>query len=144
MNSKPKLIDLDFFKKVSSNINKELPPSVSSKIGGYVKDSFVGFIKNYSDLIIVILILGTILYFRYKYINKEKEKINKIKPTILEVDYHRTNNYVDGKIVDVNDNIETSRKVDDDILNSIKDKISNFESELQPIDMTNLSSYQSF
>ena len=144
MNSKPKLIDLDFLKKVSNNINKEAKPSVSSKVGGYIKNSFVSFFKNYSDLIIVILILGIILYFRYKYINKEKEKINKIKPTILEVDYHRTNNYVDGKIIDTNDNIETSQNVDDDILNSIKDKITNFENELQPIDMANLSNYQSY
>lgn len=144
MNSKPKLIDLEFLKKISNNINREATPTVSSKVGGYIKDSFINFIKNYSDLIIVIIILGVILYFRYKYINKEKEKINKIKPTILEVDYHRSNNYVDGKIIDTNDNIETSQKVDDDILNSIKDKITNFENELQPIDMTNLSSYQAF
>lgn len=144
MNSKPKLIDLEFLKKISNNINREAKPTVSSKVGGYIKDSFINFIKNYSDLIIVIIILGVILYFRYKYINKEKEKINKIKPTILEVDYHRSNNYVDGKIIDTNDNIETSQKVDDDILNSIKDKITNFENELQPIDMTNLSSYQAF
>lgn len=143
MNSKPKLIDLDFLKKVSNNINKEVKPSLTSKVGGYVKDSFVNFLKNYSDLIIVILILGAILYCRYKFMIKEKEKVNKSKQKVLEVDYHRTNNYVDGKIVDSNDEIKSSMNIEDDILNSIKDKITDFENELQPIDMTNLSNYQS-
>lgn len=142
MNSKPKLIDLDFLKKVSGKINKEDKIKITSQVGEYVKDSFVSFLKKYSDLIIVILILGIILYFRYKFIIKEKEKSNKLKHTVLEVDYHRTNNYVDGKIIDSKDDIQTSQNIDDDILNTIKNKITNFENELQPIDMTNLSSYQ--
>ena len=144
MNIKPKLIDIEFLESLNKNaqINKNI--TKSSKIGGYLSNLCINFIKNYSDFIIVILFLGIILYFRYKYINKEKEKKNNKKPAILEIDYHRTNNYVDGKIVDTNDKVETSQNIDDNILNSIKDKISYFESELQPTNITNLSSYKSF
>lgn len=141
MNSKPKLIDLEFLKKISGSVNKEKDPSISSKVGGYIKDSFVHFFTNYSDLIIVIMILSTILYFRYKFIMNEK--IKKKKPDVLEVNYHRTNDYIDGSLVNTKDNMDTSRDIDNDIMRVVKDKIIDFENDLQPADMAELNGYHS-
>ena len=77
MNSKPRLIDLDFLKKVSkSNVQIE-EPNISSKVTSYVTQSFTSFIINYSDMIIVLMILGIILYFRYKYNIESKKKKEK-------------------------------------------------------------------
>ena len=144
MNIKPKLIDIEFLESLNKNVQINKNVKTTSKLRGYLSNLCISFFRNYADFIIVILFLGIILYFRYKYINKEKEKINNKKPSVLEIDYYRTNSYVDGKIVDTNDKVETSQNIDDNILNSIKDKISYFESELQPTNITNLSSYKSF
>ena len=90
-------------------------------------------------MIIVILILGIILYFRYKYNIESKKK--KIKPDILEVNYHRTNDYVNGSVIDTKDNIDTSKETSKDIIDIIKNKINEFDNDLQPVDMNNFSSY---
>lgn len=139
MNSKPRLIDLDFLKKVSKSNIEKIHPSVTTKVTSYMTNSCLNFIVNYSDMIIVILILGIILYFRYKYNIESKKK--KIKPDILEVNYHRTNDYVNGSVIDTKDNIETSKETSKDIINIVKNKINDFENDLQPVDMNNFNSY---
>jgi hypothetical protein len=139
MNSKPRLIDLDFLKKVSKSNIEKIQYSVTSKVSTYMTSSCLDFIVKYSDMIIVILILGIILYFRYKY-NIESKKRKK-KPDILEVNYHRTNDYENGKVIDTKDNIETSKETSKDLIDIIKDKINEFDNDLQPVDMNNFSSY---
>ena len=139
MNSKPRLIDLDFLKKVSKSNIEKIQSSVTTKVTSYMTNSCLNFIVNYSDMIIVILILGIILYFRYKYNIESKKK--KIKPDILEVNYHRTNDYVNGSVIDTKDNIETSKETSKDIINIVKNKINDFENDLQPVDMNNFNSY---
>lgn len=139
--NKPKLIDTDFFKKVNSNISKKKNIMVSSTFNNIIKNYILNFIVNYSDMIIVLLILSTILYFRYKYILEEKNK--KKKPVILEVNYHRTNDYADGSLVNTNDKIDTSKEVNDDILDLIKNKVNDFEQDLQPAGLSNYNGYES-
>ena len=139
--NKPKLIDTDFFKKVNNNINKKRTDMVSSRVGNVIRTYFLNFIVNYSDMIIVLLILSTMLYFRYKYILGEKNK--KKKPVVLEVNYHRSNDYADGSLINTTDNIETSQEVNDDILDVIKNKVNDFEYELQPAEMSNFNEYES-
>ena len=141
MNSKPRLIDLDFLKKVSKSNIEKIHSSVTTKVTSYMTNSCLNFIVNYSDMIIVILILGIILYFRYKYNIESKKK--KIKPDILEVNYHRTNDYVNGSVIDTKDNIETSKETSKDIIDIVKNKINEFDNDLQPVDMNNFSSYSS-
>ena len=139
MNSKPKLIDLDFLKKVSkSNVQIE-EPNISSKVTSYVTQSFTSFIINYSDMIIVLMILGIILYFRYKYNIESKKK--KKKPDLLEVNYHRTNDYLNGEVIDTRYKIDTNRETNDEIMDIVKNKINDFDNELLPADLNNINSY---
>ena len=93
MNSKPRLIDINLLKKVTQTTH-DIKPTIITIILNYIKKIFFNFIINYADLIIVLLILGLMLYFRYKYNIGVKEK--KRKPDILEVNYHRTNDYIYG------------------------------------------------
>lgn len=138
--NKPKLIDTEFFKKINNNISKKKSSMMSSSLSNVIKNYFLNFIVNYSDMIIVLLILSTILYFRYKYILEEKNK--KKKPDVLEVNYHRTNDYADGSLINSTDNIDTSKEVNDDILDLIKNKVNNFEQELQPAELSNYNDYE--
>lgn len=141
MNSKPRLIDLDFLKKISkSNVEIE-QPNISSKVTNYVTQSFTNFIINYSDMIIVLMILGIILYFRYKY-NIESKKKNK-KPDLLEVNYHRTNDYLNGEVIDTRYKIDTNKETNNEIMDIVKNKINDFDNELLPADLNNMSSYSS-
>jgi len=139
MNSKPRLIDLDFLKKVSkSNIEID-KPNVSSKITSYITKSFTNFIINYSDIIIVVIILSVMLYFRYKYNIESKKK--KKKPDVLEVNYHRTNDYLNGEVINSNSEIDTNKKTSKDIMDIVKNKINEFDNDLQPADINNFGSY---
>ena len=139
MNSKPRLINIDLLKKVSKLSIPKIQNTVTTKISSYMANACLNFIINYSDMILLILILGIIMYFRYKYNIETKKK--KIKPDILEVNYHRTNDYINGSVVDTKDNIETSKETSIDIMDIVKNKINNFENELEAVDMNNIGSY---
>lgn len=139
MNSKPRLIDLDLLQKVSNISKEEIRPSVTNQVSSYMADSCMKFISDYFDFILVTLLLGVVLYFRYKYNIESKKKI--IKPNSLEVNYHRTNEYVDGLLIDTKDKIEPLQDTNENIMDVIKNKINDFENDLQPINMDNLESY---
>ena len=142
MNRKPKLIDEEFLKKISIGITKDdIKKDVSSNLETVFSKYIVTFLTNYCDLIMVLLILSIILYVRYQFVLKEKEK-NK-NPDFLEVNYHRNNDYEEGSIVNTNDKIETSRNVGDDLMDMIKSKVNNFDNELEPVNMTSLNNYES-
>ena len=82
MNSKPRLIDINLLKKVTQT--HDIKPTVITTILNYIKKNFLNFIINYSDLIIVLLILGSMLYFRYKYnigIKEGRLRIRQVKST---------------------------------------------------------------
>ena len=71
MNLKPKLIDTNLAKKIIKN-NKIDNYNIFNDIIIYTSNNIIYFIKNYYDFIIVLLLLSSILYFRYKYNKKLK------------------------------------------------------------------------
>jgi hypothetical protein len=139
MKSKPKLIDLDLLQKVSELSKDENKTSLSSKFTNYIANSCLNFISDYFDFILVTLFLGIVLYFRYKFNIESKKKI--LKPESIEVNYHRTNEYIDGSLVDTKDKLEPLQETNENVIDVIKNKINEFENDLKPMNMNNLESY---
>jgi len=133
MNLKPKLIDTNLAKKIIKN-NKIDNYNVFNDIIVYTSNNIIYFIKNYYDFIIVILLLSSILYFRYKY----NKKLNK---NYIQVNYYKNYDYENDKLVNISNDIQSDIKLDDYIKDKIEDKINDIESrDLEPINIDNLSS----
>ena len=133
MNLKPKLIDTNLAKKIIKN-NKIDNYNIFNDIIVYTSNNIIYFIKNYYDFIIVILLLSSILYFRYKY----NKKLNK---NYIQVNYYKNYDYEDDKLVNISNDIQSDIKLDDYIKDKIEDKINDIESkDLEPINIDNLSS----
>ncbi len=133
MNLKPKLIDTNLAKKIIKN-NKIDNYNIFNDIIVYTSNNIIYFIKNYYDFIIVILLLSSILYFRYKY-NKTLSK------NFIQVNYYKNYNYEDDNLININKDIESDVKIDDYIKDKIEDEINDIESrDLEPINLDNLSS----
>jgi|TARA_B100001093_G_scaffold377321_1_gene362552 hypothetical protein len=133
MNLKPKLIDTNLAKKIIKD-NKIDNYNIFNDIIVYTSNNIIYFIKNYYDFIIVILLLSSILYFRYKY-NKTLSK------NFIQVNYYKNYNYEDDNLININKDIESDVKIDDYIKDKIEDEINDIESrDLEPINLDNLSS----
>ena len=133
MNLKPKLIDTNLAKKIIKN-NKIDNYNIFNDIILYTSNNIVFFIKNYYDFILVLLLLSSILYFRYKY----NKKLNK---NYIEVNYYKNYDYEDDNLVNISKDIQSDVKIDDYIKDKIEDEINNIESrDLEPININNLSS----
>ena len=133
MNLKPKLIDTNLAKKIIKN-NKIDNYNIFNDIVSYTSNNIVYFIKNYYDFILVLLLLSSILYFRYKY----NKKLNK---HYIQVNYYKNYDYEDDKLVNISKDIKSDVKLDDYIKDKIEDKINDLESrDLEPININNLSS----
>lgn len=133
MNLKPKLIDTNLAKKIIKN-NKIDNYNIFNDIIVYTSNNIIYFIKNYYDFIIVILLLSSILYFRYKY----NKKLNK---NYIQVNYYKNYDYEDDKLVNISKDIKSDIKLDSYIKDKIEDKINEIESkDLEPINIDNLSS----
>ena len=68
-------------------------------------------------------------------------KKKKKKPDLLEVNYHRTNDYLNGEVIDTRYKIDTNRETNDEIMDIVKNKINDFDNELLPADLNNINSY---
>jgi hypothetical protein len=133
MNLKPKLIDTNLAKKIIKN-NKIDNYNIFNDIIVYTSNNIIYFIKNYYDFIIVILLLSSILYFRYKY-NK------KLSKNYIQVNYYKNYNYEDDNLINISKDIQSDVKIDDYIKDKIEDEINDIESrDLEPINLDNLSS----
>lgn len=133
MNLKPKLIDTNLAKKIIKN-NKIDNYNIFNDIIVYTSNNIIYFIKNYYDFIIVILLLSSILYFRYKY-NK------KLSKNYIQVNYYKNYNYEDDNLINISRDIQSDVKIDDYIKDKIEDEINDIESrDLEPINLDNLSS----
>ena len=133
MNLKPKLIDTNLAKKIIKN-NKIDNYNIFNDIIIYTSNNIIYFIKNYYDFIIVILLLSSILYFRYKY----NKKLNK---NFIQVNYYKNYNYEDDNLINISKDIQSDVKIDDYIKDKIEDEINDIESrDLEPINLDNLSS----
>jgi hypothetical protein len=133
MNLKPKLIDTNLAKKMIKN-NKIDNYNIFNDIIVYTSNNIIYFIKNYYDFIIVILLLSSILYFRYKY----NKKLNK---NYIQVNYYKNYDYEDDKLVNISKDIQSDIKLDNYIKDKIEDSINDIETrDLEPINIDNLSS----
>ena len=133
MNLKPKLIDTNLAKKIIKN-NKIDNYNIFNDIIVYTSNNIIYFIKNYYDFIIVLLLLSSILYFRYKY-NK------KLSKNYIQVNYYKNYNYEDDNLINISRDIQSDVKIDDYIKDKIEDEINDIESrDLEPINLDNLSS----
>ena len=125
-NFKPNLIEPQYLRKVFKSNNVE-EYSILDNISCYSSNLFIYFIVNYGDLLIAILILFFILYFRYKYFSNEKN----ITKNEVVVNYIRDQDLLDGNIVKTNDRIESKELLNDDIIDKVKKEIKKVDS-LQP------------
>ena len=125
-NFKPNLIEPQYLRKVFKSNNVE-EYSILDNISCYSSNLFIYFIVNYGDLLIAILILFFILYFRYKYFSNEKN----ITKNEVVVNYIRDQDLLDGNIVKTNDRIESKELLNDDIIDKVKTEIKKVDS-LQP------------
>ena len=133
MNLKPKLIDINLAKKIIKN-NKIDNYNIFNDIIVYTSNNIIYFIKNYYDFIFVILLLTSILYFRYKY----NKKLNK---NLIQVNYYKNYNYEDDNLINISNNIQSDVKIDEYIKDKIEDEINDIElRDLEPINLDNLSS----
>lgn len=133
MNLKPKLIDTNLAKKIIKN-NKIDNYNIFNDIIVYTSNNIIYLIKNYYDFIIVILLLSSILYFRYKY----NKKLNK---NLIQVNYYKNYNYEDDNLINISKDIQSDVKIDDYIIDKIEDEINDIElRDLEPINLDNLSS----
>ncbi len=128
MNTKPKLIDPGFLKKIIKN-NKEIAQkSVVNNLFSFSCNGVVHLIKNYSDFIFVILFLFFILYMRYKY-NSKYKKNKLLGPSEVHVNYIRNKDIVNDKVYNIKDDIETEDILDDNVLKVIKNEISKIDDD---------------
>ena len=126
MSTKPKLIDPGFLKKIIKNNKEFAQKSIVNNLFSYSCNSAVHLIKNYSDFIFVILFLFFILYMRYKYNSKNKN--NKLlAPNEVQVNYIRNKDFINDKVYNIKDDIETDNILDDNLLKVIKNEISKLD-----------------
>ena len=125
-NFKPNLIEPQYLRKVFKSNNVE-EYSILDNISCYSSNLFIYFIINYGDLLIAILILFIILYFRYKYFSNEKN----ITKNEVVVNYIRDQDILDGNVINTNDRIESKELLNDEIINKVKNEVKKVDS-LQP------------
>ena len=139
-NFKPNLIEPQYLRKVFKSNNVE-EYSILDNISCYSSNLFIYFIVNYGDLLIAILILFFILYFRYKYFSNEKN----IKKNEVIVNYIRDQNITDGVHEKPVDRIESDELIDDKLINVIKKEINKVnENELNNMDQIKSFDLQNF
>lgn len=139
-NLKPNLIEPQYLKQVYKSNNSKNYSLVNS-ICLYSSNSLIYLIISYGDLLIALIILFFILYFRYKYFSNEKN----IKKNEVVVNYIRDQNIIDGIYEKPDDRIESDEIIDDKLINVIKTEINKVnENELNNIDQIKSFDLQNF
>lgn len=139
-NLKPNLIEPQYLKQVYKSNNSKNYSLVNS-ICLYSSNSLIYLIISYGDLLIALIILFFILYFRYKYFSNEKN----IKKNEVVVNYIRDQNITDGKYGKPDDRIESDEIIDDKLINIIKKEINKVnENELNNMDQIKSFDLQNF
>ena len=140
--SKPRLVDPDVFKKVIKANKITSNNGVFQNLFSYTCNGLVYVIKNYSDFIFVLLALFVVLYMRYKYNSQNKKVVLKNQ---VEVNYIRNKDYLDGEIYDINDDIKSEEKLDDNIIGAIKKEINKIENkEMEAMPLNGFQSYSEY
>lgn len=139
-NLKPNLIEPQYLKKVYKSNNVKSYSLVNS-ICSYSSNSLIYLIVSYGDLLIALIVLFFILYFRYKYFSNEKN----IKKNEVIVNYIRDQNITDGVHEKPVDRIESDELIDDKLINVIKKEINKVnENELNNMDQIKSFDLQNF
>ena len=139
-NLKPNLIEPQYLKKVYKSNNVKSYSLVNS-ICSYSSNSLIYLIVSYGDLLIALIVLFFILYFRYKYFSNEKN----IKKNEVIVNYIRDQNITDGVYEKPIDRIESDELIDDKLINVIKKEINKVnENELNNMDQIKSFDLQNF
>ena len=139
-NLKPNLIEPQYLKQVYKSNNSKNYSLVNS-ICLYSSNSLIYLIISYGDLLIALIILFFILYFRYKYFSNEKN----IKKNEVVVNYIRDQNITDGIYEKPDDRIESDEIIDDKLINIIKKEIKKVnENELNNMDQIKSFDLQNF
>ena len=139
-NLKPNLIEPQYLKKVYKSNNVKSYSLVNS-ICSYSSNSLIYLIVSYGDLLIALIVLFFILYFRYKYFSNEKN----IKKNEVIVNYIRDQNITDGVYEKPVDRIESDELIDDKLINVIKKEINKVnENELNNMDQIKSFDLQNF
>ena len=139
-NLKPNLIEPQSLKQVYKSNNSKNYSLVNS-ICLYSSNSLIYLIISYGDLLIALIILFFILYFRYKYFSNEKN----IKKNEVVVNYIRDQNITDGIYEKPDDRIESDEIIDDKLINIIKKEIKKVnENELNNMDQIKSFDLQNF
>ena len=139
-NLKPNLIEPQYLKKVYKSNNVKNYSLVNS-ICSYSSNSLIYLIVSYGDLLIALIVLFFILYFRYKYFSNEKN----IKKNEVIVNYIRDQNITDGIYEKPDDRIESDEIIDDKLINVIKKEINKVnENELNNMDQIKSFDLQNF
>ena len=90
----------------------------------------------------MLLLLCIILYFRYK---NKNIKSNLIQPNEIHVNYIRNKDIVIQNIVNINDEIKSDSKLDDNILSNIKKEINKIDQDnLKPVNLGGLQQFSSY
>ena len=139
-NLKPNLIEPQYLKQVYKSNNSKNYSLVNS-ICLYSSNSLIYLIISYGDLLIALIILFFILYFRYKYFSNEKN----IKKNEVVVNYIRDQNIIDSIYEKPDDRIESDEIIDDKLINVIKTEINKVnENELNNMDQIKSFDLQNF
>ena len=89
------------------------------------------------------IILGVILYFRYRYTNSIKNKKKK-NPNYIEVNYHRNIDMVDNEVQNITDNIEQKDELSENVLELVKKQINEYDTVNNFANLNDLNSYNTF
>ena len=139
----PNLIDRNILKKLTKIEGKKINKSIGGQLSSFIGRGFLKFIERYSDVILVLIILGVILYFRYRYTNSIKNKKKK-NPNYIEVNYHRNIDMVDNEVQNITDNIEQKDELSENVLELVKKQINEYDTVNNFANLNDLNSYNTF
>jgi hypothetical protein len=133
---KPRLIEANFINKIIENNNVKSNDSLNIGIK-YIGECIVNVTTNYIDFFLLIISIILILYYRYKLNSSGKKK----KPDEIIVNYYRNKNIFDDNSVTIHDNIKSDYDLDDEIIKKVKDKVSEVDDDLEPVNSTLYNDY---
>lgn len=129
---KPSLICLDVVKTISKSYTND---TFISKFKSNIGTNIISIIDSYKDLILLLSIFIIVLYFLYRFNKKNKNTKNN-----FEINFNRKVNFDEkNKVSKIYDEIENIKNIPNKIIDTVYDKIDDFEKSLQPIDINNLS-----
>ena len=129
-NKRPQLVDMSILKKYSGrSISK---PQLSNPVIKYIKEECSYILEHFKGLITILILIILFLYYRYKIIQNDKNKIVKTTEN-YSITYNDNNKYVNGNLVDKNTEIlSNDNKLVPPHMRDTVEKIINQDSRYKP------------